>query len=132
MPCGLLLCPMLSSRLWQELLEVFQKVWRCPKQSCDLRVDVLYGLRFALVRLQYFQELLVDVGLRSEAVLTSVSNSMCGYRFAFSYLDLVDVADGMIKLYGTPFLSTQAAELCNRSCAVEHLVEDRCSNVHVR
>jgi hypothetical protein len=50
----LLLCPVLSSRLWQELLEVLQKIRRAAKQSCHLGVNVLNGLGLALVGLQYF------------------------------------------------------------------------------
>lgn len=60
---GLLLCPVLSSRLWEKLLEILQKVRGSSEQGRDLRVYVLYGLGLALVRLQYFEKLLVDVGL---------------------------------------------------------------------
>jgi hypothetical protein len=69
-PRSLLLCAMLRSRLWEKLLEVLQKIRRSSEQGRDLRVYVLYGLRLALVRLQYFEKLLVDVGLRRKAVLT--------------------------------------------------------------
>lgn len=47
--------------LGQELLEVFEEVWRSLEEMRDLRIDVLYGFGLALVGLEDFEELLVDV-----------------------------------------------------------------------
>lgn len=59
----------LSSRLWEELFEIFQQV-RCGlKQARDLSIHILDRLGLALVSLQYFEELLVDIWLRGEAIL---------------------------------------------------------------
>lgn len=59
----------LGSRLGQKLLEVFKKIWCSIEEECDLRVDVLNRFGFALIRLQDFQELLVDFWPLLKAIL---------------------------------------------------------------
>lgn len=60
----------LGSRLWQELLEVLEKIRRSVEEECDLRINVLDGFGFPLIRLQNFQELLIDFGPILEAILS--------------------------------------------------------------
>jgi hypothetical protein len=45
------------------------------KQLCDLRVDVLYRFRLALIGLEDFEELFVDLGLLCKSILDVVSNN---------------------------------------------------------
>lgn len=54
---------------WQELLEVFQEIGSRLEEVSDLIVDVLNWFRFALVSLQDFKELFVDVWMCRKAVL---------------------------------------------------------------
>lgn len=63
----------LRCRFWQELFEVFQQIGSRVKEMSHLSVDVLDGLGFTLISLQYLQKLLVDVGLIGEAVLSITS-----------------------------------------------------------
>jgi len=51
------------------LLEVFEEVGRAVEQMSDLAVNVLDRLRFALISLQDFKELFVDVWMSCEAIL---------------------------------------------------------------
>ena len=60
---------MLSSGLRKELLEILQEIWRATKQVGDLGVDVLNGLRLSLVRLEYLQEVLINVRVSRESIL---------------------------------------------------------------
>jgi len=60
---------MLSSGLRKELLEILQEIWRATKQVSDLGVYVLNGLRLSLVRLEYLQEVLINVRVSRESIL---------------------------------------------------------------
>jgi hypothetical protein len=53
----------------KKLFEVFEKIGRRVEKARDLRVDVLDRFLFALVCLENFQELLVDLGFILETVL---------------------------------------------------------------
>jgi hypothetical protein len=59
----------LRCRFRKELLKVFQQVCRRLEESSNLGIDVLNGLRLALICLQDFKKLLVNIGLSSEAIL---------------------------------------------------------------
>lgn len=59
----------LSSSLWQELFEVFEKVWGRVEQCGDLSVDVLDGLLLSLICLKDFKKLLVNLWFVLEAIL---------------------------------------------------------------
>lgn len=59
----------LGCGLWQELLEVFQKVGCRAKQGCDLRIDVLDWFRLPLIRLKDLEELFVNFWFVLKAVL---------------------------------------------------------------
>ena len=67
----------MSGRLWQKLFKVFKQVRGRIKKPSDLAIDILYGLRLALVSLQDLQKLLVDVGLCGEAVLMVKNMLVC-------------------------------------------------------
>jgi len=66
---GLRLCFGSCSRFWQELLEVSEEIRRGLEKMSDLTVHVLDWLRLALVSLEDFEELLVNVRLRGKSVL---------------------------------------------------------------
>lgn len=64
---------MMSSGLWEELLEVFEEIGRATKKVGDLGVYVLDGLRFSLVSLQNLQEVLIDIRVGRKPILVMVS-----------------------------------------------------------
>lgn len=61
------------------------------KQRGDLGVHILNGLLLSLICLQYFQELLVNLGLVLETVLRSTSADCACLGANLSYLDLIDI-----------------------------------------
>lgn len=60
---------MLSSGFRKELLEILEEIWRATKQVGDLGVYVLNGLRLSLIRLEYLQEVFVNVWVSCESIL---------------------------------------------------------------
>jgi hypothetical protein len=64
-----LLSPVLSSRFWQKLLEIFQQIWSATEQVGDLRIYVLNRLRLALVCLEDFEKLFVNIWLLGKPIL---------------------------------------------------------------
>ena len=64
---------MLSTIVRQELLEIVQEIRCAFKESRDLRIDFLNRTLFALIRLQNFEEVLVNVGFISKASLNTKS-----------------------------------------------------------
>jgi hypothetical protein len=66
--CGCSFC--LSSRFWEELFEVFEQIRSSIEEMRDLRVDVLYRLRFALIGLKNLEKLFIDLWSILESILT--------------------------------------------------------------
>lgn len=64
---------LLSTIVRQELLEIVQEIRCAFKESRDLRIDFLNRTLFALIRLQNFEEVLVNVGFISKASLNTKS-----------------------------------------------------------
>lgn len=64
----------MGGRLGKKLFEVFQEIRGCVKQGGDLRIDVLDGFLFTLVRLKNLQELFVDFGFVLESILNFVES----------------------------------------------------------
>lgn len=60
----------LSCRLGEELLEIFQQIGGGVEEGCNLRINVLNRLLLSLVGLKDFEKLLVYLGLVLEAVLS--------------------------------------------------------------
>lgn len=68
---GLCLCLRRCRRFWEKLFEITEKIRSSLEEVGDLAVHVLDGLRFALVSLQDFQKLLVNIRLRGKSVLST-------------------------------------------------------------
>lgn len=59
----------LSGRFGQELFEVLEKVWSGLEEFSNLRINILNGFGFSLIRLQDFEKLLIYLRLRGETIL---------------------------------------------------------------
>ena len=71
----------LSSGFWEELFEVFKQIRSSVEEMRDLRVDILYWLRFALIGLQNLEELFVDLWSILESVLPNKLANMFKVEF---------------------------------------------------
>lgn len=84
------------------------------EETRNLAIDVLDRFRFALVRLQNFQKLLVDVWLRSKAVLFELVTNHNRQQHS-TYLYLVDIADSVVEFHG-PTLFVHISSIGILSC----------------
>jgi hypothetical protein len=59
----------LRGRLWKKLFEILEQIWSGVEKQCNLSINILDGFLLALVRLQNFQKLFVNLRFVLEAVL---------------------------------------------------------------
>jgi hypothetical protein len=79
----------------------------------DLTVHILNGLRLALIGLEDLEELLVNVGLSGEAVLSAIV-SICLLTYLFqeraAYLDLIHITYRVVELDRSTLLHAVAID----------------------